>query len=148
MEWTIIEYKEEYREEVIRLWIEICIEEFEFEDWHKDIKQMDNHEYKDNNGNFWIAINHKKEVIGTIALKNLGNEKACLKSLYVKKEYRKNGIAKALFDKLMEFTALNNYKKIELDTYDAFEHAIRFYQKNEFIIKQQIENKYIMERDV
>ena len=110
--------------------------------------RMDNHKYKNNNGNFWIAINNDNEVIGTIALKNLGNERACLKSLYVKKEYRNNGIAKALFDKLMEFTILNNYKKIELDTYDAFKNAIRFYQKNKFFVKQHIKNKYIMEREV
>ncbi len=148
MEWNIIEYKEEYKEKVVRFWTEICIEEFGFKDWHEDIKDMDNHKYKDNNGNFWIAINNDNDVIGTIALKNLESGKACLKSLYVKKEYRKNGIAKALFNKLMEFTILNNYKKIELDTYDDFEHAIRFYQKNDFTVKQHIENKYVMERDV
>ncbi len=148
MEWNIIEFKEEYREKVIELWLEICVQEFGFEDWKEDIKKTDNYKYKDNNGNFWIAINNDNEVIGTIALKNLGNEKACLKSLYVKKEYRKNGIAKKLFNKLMEFVVLNNYKKIELDTYDAFKHAIRFYQKNKFIVKQHLGNKYVMERDI
>lgn len=148
MKWNIIEYKNEYRKKVIALWIEICVKEFGFEDWQEDIKEMDNDIYKYNNGNFWIAINNDNEVVGTIALRNLGNGKACLKSLYVKRKYRKNGIAKALFDKLMEFTILNNYKKIELDTYETFKHAIKFYQENEFIIKEHIGSKYIMERDV
>ena len=148
MDWNIIEFEEEYRDKVINFWLEICVDEFQFDDWHQDIKQMDNHTYKDDNGNFWIAVNQENEVIGTIALKNLGENKGCLKSLYVKKEYRKNGIAKQLFDRLMEFAVLNGYKKIELDTYRAFEHAIRFYQKNDFIIKENIDDKYVMEKDL
>ena len=86
MNWNIIEYSEEYRDKVINLWIEICVKEFNFDDWHDDIRKMDNHTYKEDNGNFWIAINDKDEVIGTIALKNIENGKGCLKSLYVKKE--------------------------------------------------------------
>ncbi len=148
MEWDIIEYKKEYREKVISFWIEICIDEFGFKEWYTDIKEIKNEEYKNYNGNFWIAINNKNEVIGTIALKNLGDRNAYLKSLYVKKEYRKNGIAKELFNKVMEFAIHNNYKKIGLDTYKVFEHAIKFYEKNKFVIKQQIGEQYIMERDL
>lgn len=148
MEWETIEYKEEYREKVISLWIEICVQEFGFEEWNEDIKNMDNHEYKSNNGNFWLAINDKNEIIGTIAVKNQGNDKALLKSLYVKKEYRKNGIAKKLFHKSMEFTIQKGYKNIELETYDSFKQAIKFYLKNGFVIKQHIENQYVMEKDL
>lgn len=148
MEWKIIEYKHKYMEQVINLWIEICIEEFGFEEWNEDIKNMDNHKYKNNNGNFWIAVSDKDEVIGTIAIKNQGNNKALLKSLYVKEKYRKNGIAKELFYKSMKFAIKKCYKKVELETYDSFEQAIKFYLKNGFIIKQQIGSQYTMEKDL
>lgn len=148
MNWNIIEYSEEYRDKVINLWIEICVKEFNFDDWHDDIRKMDNHTYKEDNGNFWIAINDKDEVIGTIALKNIENGKGCLKSLYVKKEERRNGIAKELFNRFMEFAILSGYKTIELDTYQSFEHAIRFYEKNNFILREKIDDKYIMERNI
>lgn len=148
MEWKIIEYTDKYREQVIELWIEVCVQEFGFQEWNEDIKNMDNHEYKNNSGNFWIAVNNKDEVIGTIAVKNQGNNKALLKSLYVKNKYRKKGIAKDLFCKSIEFAKKNCYQKIELETYHSFEQAIRFYLKNGFVIKQHIENQYIMEKDL
>ena len=38
----IIEYKKEYREEIINLWFDICINEFGFDEWKNDIKNMNN----------------------------------------------------------------------------------------------------------
>ncbi len=148
MKWEIKKYTEKYREQVIQFWIEICVKEFGFESWHEDIKDMDNHTYEQNNGNFWIAVNLADEVIGTIALKNIENNKGLLKSLYVKKEERKNGIAKALYNELIEFAKQNKYEIIELDTYHSFEYAIQFYKKNNFKIKQHIDDKYIMEKQL
>lgn len=142
-----IEFEEKYKDKVIDFWIDICVNEFGFHEWADDIKNMDNDTYKNDNGNFWIAIDND-EVVGTISLKNIGNHEAILKGMYVKKEYRKNKIASRLMNTLLDFAKQNEYKKIELDTYEKFQDAIRFYKKYGFIEKQKENNKYIFEKNI
>ena len=143
----IIEFDQVYKDKVIDFWLKICIEEFGFKEWENDIRKADNDVYKQNGGNFWIAIENG-EVIGTISLQNLGEGEGILKAMYVHQEYRNKKIASKLMDILLDFALDNKYKKIKLDTYKEFEAAIKFYEKNGFIRKQEIDNKYIYEKEI
>ena len=141
-----IEFEDKYKQQVIDFWMKICVDEFGFKEWEKDIKNMDNYTYKQNGGNFWLAIDNE-EVIGTISLQNLGQGNGLLKAMYVHYEYRNKKIASKLMEILLEFAKENHYKKIKLDTYKEFVAAIRFYEKTGFERKEEIDNKYIYEKE-
>ena len=108
---------------------------------------MDNYTYGQNGGNFWIAIENE-EVIGTISLQNLSKGEGLLKAMYVHQEYRNKKIASKLMKILLDFAEENGYKKIKLDTYKEFKTAIRFYEKTGFVRKEEIDNKYIYEKEI
>ena len=134
----IVEYEEKYKEKTIQLLIEVAVNEFGFKEWERWFRIFENQNYRNNNGNCWIAINERDEVIGTISLKNLDNKSCELKNLYVKKEYRCNGLAKKLFSISMEYAENHCYEKIQLDTYDKFHIAMKFYEKNGFTLENTI----------
>ena len=142
-----IEFDERFKEKVIEFWIKICVEEYEFKEWEYYIRNMDNHTYKQNGGNFWIAI-EDEEVVGTISLQNLGQGRGLLKSMYVHKEFRSKKIAYSLMNILLDFASENKYNKIELDTYKKFETAIKFYEKMGFVRKKEVDDKYIYEKEI
>ena len=50
----IIEFREEYKEQIIELWLDICIREHGFYDWENDIKNMDNDTF----------IHNKRKLLG------------------------------------------------------------------------------------
>ena len=80
----------------------------------------------------WLAINDYDEVIGTIALMKKDENNAELKSFYVSKEYRGNGISKELFKKVMDYSKELGLKRIFLGTYERMETAIHFYKRRGF----------------
>ena len=97
--------------------------------------------YKKPGGNFWIALDDFNEVIGTIALFNLGQNIGDLRKMFVKKEWRgkRLGVADALLKVLLDWCTENKYSKIYLETTSAFAAAIKFYLKNGFTEVQQNE---------
>lgn len=140
----IEQYVEEYREKVIEFFLSVCVDEFGFQEWEEDIKNMDNYTYKKEGGNFWIALNENNEIVGTIGLRNKGNAIGELKSMYVYEHYRGKGIAQKLLNTLMKFAV--KYEKVVLDTYRKFERAIKFYEKNGFTNIEVIGDKLIYEK--
>lgn len=140
----IEQYSEKYREKVIEFFLQICVDEFGFEEWKEDIINMDNHTYENSGGNFWLAINDEYDVVGTIALKNKGQAVGELKSMYVHKHYRGQNLAQKLLDGLINYAS--NYEKIILDTYKKFERAIGFYEKNGFCNVESSGDKLIYEK--
>ena len=52
--------------------------------------------------------------------------------MYVNGNYRGEGIAQKLYDKLYEFARKKGYKRIILGTYERLGRAIGFYLKNGF----------------
>ena len=94
----IIEFEERFREKTIQLLIDVAVKEYGFKEWEIWFKKFNNEHYKKNNGNCWIALNEQEEVIGTISLRNIDDISCEVKNLYIKKEYRKKGIAKESAD--------------------------------------------------
>ena len=87
-----------------------------------------------------MAVNEKDEVIGTIAIMKKDAYTAELKSFYVNKEYRGNGISKELFSIAMDFCKKIDLNRVFLGTYDIMQTAIHFYKKRGF---SEIEMKHI-----
>ncbi|MFH1308201.1 MAG: GNAT family N-acetyltransferase [archaeon] len=79
---------------------------------------------------FYIAEDNGK-IIGTIAMKNQGNNIGRLKRMYVDKEYRKKGIAQKLYDQLENSAKNQGIRKISLTTHKTMMGpANNFYKKN------------------
>ena len=128
----IIPYTDDYRDLTVKLILEILMKEFGF----GDIERPDIHKitevYQQDGGNFWIAVCEKK-VIGTIAIRNYGNNRGYLKRMYVEKEFRGSGLAHELMQTLIDFAKGNKYKEIYLGTVEKFAAANKFYTKHGLI---------------
>lgn len=126
----IKEYTEEYRDKVIEFLIEIAIKEFGFEEWKNYFNKAEFLEMNKSKENFWIAVDNFNNVIGTIGILNdTISDTAKLHSLYIKKEYRKKGIATILYNYSLDFVEKCGYKSIILHTYRIFNEAIKFYNR-------------------
>jgi N-acetylglutamate synthase-like GNAT family acetyltransferase len=90
--------------------------------------------YQQNNGNFWIAIDHDI-VIGTIALIDIGQSQGTLRKMFVLPEYRgqTKGIGKKLLETLINWSQQKGLNSVYLGTTEQFKAAHRFYEKNGFI---------------
>ena len=89
--------------------------------------------YQHGGGNFW-GVKIDSELVGTIALLNIGHQAGALRKMFVKKEFRGRefGIARLLLEALLSFCAENNITDIYLGTVDMLKAAHRFYEKNSF----------------
>ncbi len=75
----------------------------------------------------------EKRIIGTMALKKIDKETLRLKRMYVRKEYRKRGIAQKLLNELVKFAKEKDYKRMLLHTYPTMKNAHKFYKRNGFV---------------
>lgn len=130
--YTIIEYDDKYNEKINDFVISIYVEEYGFEQSRQIIKNHDNSIYSKSGGNFWIALDESKNIIGTIAVYKHDEINIEMKRLYVRKDYRGKGLSKLLHDKTIQYCKNNNFKRIFLWTYDKLETAINFYIKKGF----------------
>ena len=126
----IKEYTEDYRDKVIDFLIEVAINEFGFEEWRDYFNKAEFLKFDKSKENFWIAVDSYNNVVGTIGIINdtISNT-AKLHSLYVKKQYRKKGIATILYDYSFRFAEESKYKSIILHTYINFSEAVKFYKR-------------------
>ena len=125
-------YSDVYKKQVIDLILPIC-EEFGISTLLKDQPDLNDitHFYQKESGNFWVALDDNN-IVGTIALVDIGNGQAALRKMFVKKDYRgeEKGVAKSLLNTLVSWC---NHKKIGviyLGTRATFLAAHRFYEKN------------------
>jgi len=90
--------------------------------------------YQEGSGNFWVAL-ADGEVVGTIALKDIGNGQGALRKMFVKPAYRgkEHGVARRLLDELIASAASAGIRDLFLGTIDRFVAAHRFYEKNGFV---------------
>lgn len=88
--------------------------------------------YLMSNYKFWVATDRNK-VVGTIGIVKLTNGNIVLKSMFVDKMYRGQGISRLLLDTLINWVVQNKYKQIYLGTMTQFTAGQRFYEKNGFV---------------
>jgi N-acetylglutamate synthase-like GNAT family acetyltransferase len=80
---------------------------------------------------YWVACN-KDIVIGTIGFSTLKNNNIVLKRMFLNKEFRGHGVAKALLDTLINSAIDNKVSNIFLGTMTQFKAAQKFYKKYGF----------------
>lgn len=90
--------------------------------------------YQQGSGNFWVAVSDR-EVVGTIALRDIGNRQGALRKMFVKPAYRgkEKGVAGRLLDELILFATSAGVRDLFLGTIDQFVAAHRFYERNGFV---------------
>ena len=88
--------------------------------------------YQTNSGNFWIAKDDDN-VVGTIALLDIGSHQGALRKMFVAESYRGKDIAKKLLTNLLAWAKQKAFKEIYLGTTEKFLRAQRFYEKNGFV---------------
>ena len=90
--------------------------------------------YQQGSGNFWVALANG-EVVGTIALRDIGNHQGALRKMFVKPGYRgkEKGVAQRLFDELLSSARNARVRDLFLGTIDRFVAAHRFYERNGFV---------------
>ncbi len=126
---NIRSYEESYNKAINDFIISIYVEEFGFEEHREEIEKHNNEIYKKSDGELWIALNEKNEIVGTIALLKHSDDNVELKKFYVRKDYRGQGVSKALYEKAMDMCKESGFKRIFLGTYERLETAIQFYIK-------------------
>ena len=92
-------------------------------------------------GGFWIAL-HSNKIVGTVAIKNLGNKIAKLKRMFVLIDYHGTGIGQKLLDYAINFAKNQGFTKIILNTHRLMGRAHRFYEKNNFIKQDKKGTKF------
>ena len=89
--------------------------------------------YQRGAGNFWVALS-EGEVIGTVALVDLGNHQGALRKMFVHANYRgpTHGVSARLLATLLEWSRARDVKEVYLGTTEKFLAAHRFYERNGF----------------
>ena len=89
--------------------------------------------YQHGNGNFWVAVKDS-EVVGTVALLDIGNRQVALRKMFVSARHRgvEHNVAKRLLEILMIWSRTRRVTDIYLGTTSKFLAAHRFYEKNGF----------------
>jgi len=94
--------------------------------------------YQTGAGDFWVARGDGK-VIGTIALKDIGNHQVALRKMFVAASWRgkEHGVARRLLEHLIEAARERGVKRIYLGTTAKFLAAHRFYERHGFELIEQ-----------
>jgi N-acetylglutamate synthase-like GNAT family acetyltransferase len=89
--------------------------------------------YQSGKGQFWVAVKDG-DVVGTVGLKDIGNNQAALRKMFVAAEVRgsEHGVAARLLEALFAHASEVGLTDIFLGTTDKFLAAHRFYEKNGF----------------
>lgn len=134
-ELRIRNYQDGDQENVINLILPIQQQEFSISisrDDQPDLAAIPQF-YQQGLGNFWVAVDNE-DIIGTVALIDIGNQEVALRKMFVSKEHRgtKQGAAARLLQTVFEWAAVRGIRAIYLGTTAKFLAAHRFYEKNGF----------------
>jgi N-acetylglutamate synthase-like GNAT family acetyltransferase len=133
----VVPYRDEYFSATTQLIVSIQRDEFGFD---IDLaRQPDLSEipafYQTGAGNFWVALNGES-VVGTIALKDIGEGCVALRKMFVAPSYRgaEWGVAAKLLHAAVDWARQHQVNSIFLGTTEKFRAAHRFYEKHGFAL--------------
>ncbi len=141
----IIGYEEGYKDQVIRLILDIQNNEakinLSFEE-QPDLSAIYD-AYIKNGGGFWLALDNG-EVVGTIGLMKIDKDWSVLKKFFVRADYRSKKVGLALYDVLLDFAKTVGVRHIILDTPSVATKSHSFYERAGFkqIEKSDLEVEY------
>lgn len=132
----IREYSNQNIDEIFQMILNIQINEFNIAIDRNSQPDLDSISefYQRDKGNFWLA-EEDSQIVGTAALKDIGDNIAVLRKMFVKKEYRGKelSVSRLLLDSVLHWGMEKKIGKIFLGTTDKFQAAHRFYEKNGFV---------------
>ncbi|MFZ1218524.1 MAG: GNAT family N-acetyltransferase [Chthoniobacterales bacterium] len=135
MDVKVVPFSSQHVEAVGALIVGIQRDEFQIpitlED-QPDLQDIPNF-YQRGAGNFWVAIS-EGEVVGTVALLDIGNQRGALRKMFVHLGYRGpgHGVSARLLATLLDWSRAREVKEIYLGTTEKFLAAHRFYERNRF----------------
>jgi N-acetylglutamate synthase-like GNAT family acetyltransferase len=136
----ILPYEHRHSDGIRDLIVPIQRNEFGFSITYED--QTDLHDipafYQRGGGEFWVAL-AGPEIVGSIALVDIGNGQGALRKMFVKEPYRgmPHRVARRLLDRLLEHAAQHGIVEIFLGTTEKFRAAHRFYEKSGFELVEE-----------
>lgn len=139
---NIIKFERKYADKIVEFIKNIAINEYGCYDWEDYFKRMNFKEYDSDDNIFYIVLNEKDEIIGTIGGIKKEDSVLYMNSLYVRKDYRNLKIGTKLYNMLLEFCKIKDYKEITLRVFFQFTNAINFYEKNGFKKYNEDEESY------
>lgn len=95
---------------------------------YNEEKENPSQKYACPDGRLYLDVSDDGIARGCIALRKLSDGKGEVKRLYVRPEYRGNGIATALVERIIEDARNIGYKELYLDTLPELESAVRLYK--------------------
>lgn len=101
-----------------------------FQNFHEELKIINNM-YGSPTGCLLIVY-HQSEAVACAAYRKMDEHICELKRMYIKPDYRRQGIAQKMMDLLCERAKINGYQLMRLDTLDTMTPAIHLYSKNGF----------------
>lgn len=132
---TIRQFVDGDANDIINLILPIQTEEFSIPitaEEQPDLKNIYSF-YCKGNGNFWVAV-EDEQIVGTVALIDIGNKQVALRKMFVKKEFRGKefAVAQQLMNVVFNWCKEKTVSTILLGTIEPFKAAQRFYEKNGF----------------
>ena len=112
----IVEYVNEYKNNVNNLMYEILVSEYGFNQFGDDILSSENNEYCMGNNKLWIAMENG-EIIGTTGIIEVSDKHAILKKIYVKESHRGHGIAQKLLNQCLDYARNIGYDYVKNEWY-------------------------------
>lgn len=133
----IKKYTDEYKENVISLILPIQRDEFGISITAEDQPDLSDIPgfYQKAGGNFWLAL-CGDQVVGTVALIDIGNKQGALRKMFVRPDYRgkPHKTAELLLSELLAWSKQHDMNGIYLGTTENFLAAHRFYEKHSFTL--------------
>lgn len=114
--------RELFREYAAELQEDLCFQSFETE-VENPLKK-----YTESGGVILLARIDGQSA-GCVALQGSGNSLCEMKRLYVKPAYRKTGLGRVLVERLIAFARENGFTRMQLDTLQRLQPAIRLYEQ-------------------
>jgi putative acetyltransferase len=107
---------------------------------HRDLELVAKRYGQDRSG-FWVA-ERDAALVGTVAIRPKDAVTCELKRLYVNPAARGHGIGQALYTHAATFARSAGYEKIWLDSSRRFTQARRLYERNGFVLVEELDNDW------
>lgn len=129
--------KELFHEYAAWVGVNLCFQNFE-----KELAELPG-EYVPPSGRLWLAIENE-QVAGCVALRKIADGTGEMKRLYVRPEFRGQGLGRTLTDAVIEAARTVGYRRLRLDTLPGkMDRAIAMYRSLGFNdIEKYYDNPY------
>ena len=89
--------------------------------------------YESSGGAFWVATTATGALVGTCGVAPVAPGVFEVRKMYLRPAARGSGVAQRLLDECVTWARAHGGRRLVLDTIDAMDRAIRFYERNGFV---------------